>query len=149
MTASPPSQEPHREDAAEGALLRGYALALALVWSVAAAVSATVLVRHEGEHLHATAATIARTSYMKDAAYRRWNASHGGVYVAVGPDIRPNEYLTVPERDLATSAGRKLTLINPAYMTRLVHEQQAVVHGPKGHITSLSPVRPGNAPDEW
>jgi hypothetical protein len=61
----------------------------------------------------------------------------------------PNPYLDVPERDLTTPAGRALTLINPAYMTRQVHELEATTHGMCGHITSLNPLRPANAPDDW
>jgi signal transduction histidine kinase len=40
-------------------------------------------------------------------------------------------------------------MINPAYMTRQVHESALKEHGVIGHITSLDPLRPGNAPDSW
>jgi PAS domain-containing protein len=43
----------------------------------------------------------------------------------------------------------KLTLINPAYMTRQVLELGAQTNGIQGHITSLKPIRPENAPDPW
>jgi hypothetical protein len=52
-------------------------------------------------------------------ATRTWNASHGGVYVPVTETIRPNPYLTGPDRDVRTTDGRELTKVNPAYMTRL------------------------------
>jgi len=81
-------------------------------------------------------------------AMRTWNASHGGVYVPVTETIRPNPYLTVPDRDVKTSDGRELTLVNPAYMTRLVGEI-LVREGYTVHLTSLKTLRPGNAPDEW
>jgi hypothetical protein len=81
-------------------------------------------------------------------ATRTWNASHGGVYVPVTETIRPNPYLTVPNRDVRTTDGRELTMINPAYMTRLVGEILAR-EGNTIHITSLKPLRPGNAPDAW
>ncbi len=81
-------------------------------------------------------------------AMRTWNASHGGVYVPVTETIRPNPYLTVPNRDVKTTNGRELTLINPAYMTRLVGEI-LTREGYTVHITSLKTLRPGNAPDEW
>jgi hypothetical protein len=81
-------------------------------------------------------------------ATRTWNASHGGVYVPVTETIRPNPYLTVPDRDVRTADGRELTKINPAYMTRLVGEILAG-EGYAVHITSLKTLRPGNAPDEW
>ena len=82
------------------------------------------------------------------AATRTWNASHGGVYVPVTDTIRPNPYLVVPNRDVRTTDGRELTLVNPAYMTRLVGEILAR-EGYTVHITSLKVLRPGNAPNEW
>ncbi len=42
-----------------------------------------------------------------------------------------------------------LTLVNPAYMTRQVHEMASKAAGVIGHITSLNPIRPKNAPDKW
>jgi signal transduction histidine kinase/ActR/RegA family two-component response regulator len=55
----------------------------------------------------------------------------------------------VPDRDLETTSGKKLTLVNPAYMTRMVQELSRETYGIKGHITSLHPIRPENAPDAW
>jgi signal transduction histidine kinase len=91
----------------------------------------------------------ARVAYEKDIVYRRWNNLHGGVYV----DARvtpPNPYLAdLAERDVKTPSGRQLTLVNPAYMTRQVYELETTVSGLHGHITSLEPIRPQNAPDPW
>jgi PAS domain S-box-containing protein len=42
-----------------------------------------------------------------------------------------------------------LYLTNPANMTRQVHELKAQEDGVLGHITSLKPLRPENAPDAW
>jgi diguanylate cyclase (GGDEF)-like protein/PAS domain S-box-containing protein len=92
----------------------------------------------------------ANESVRKDLLYRRWAAHHGGVYVPVSPQTPPNPYLAdVPERDITTPSGKKLTLINPSYMTRQVHELAAQESGSRGHITSLKPLRPENAPDAW
>ena len=82
--------------------------------------------------------------------YRRWNAERGGVYGLVSENTPPNPYLSdLPERDITTPSGKELTLINPAYMTRLVHEFSKIESGVLGHITSLNPIRPQNAPDDW
>jgi len=81
-------------------------------------------------------------------ATRAWISSHDGVYVPVTETIRPNPYLTTPDRDVRTLDGRKLTKINPAYMTRLVGEILSA-EGYALHITSLKTLRPGNAPDDW
>jgi len=91
----------------------------------------------------------ARTAFEKDVVYRRWNAENGGVYVLVTEVTQPNPYLDVPERDITTPLGKKLTMVNPAYMTRQVHELALKTYGVRGHITSLNPIRPANAPDPW
>jgi len=91
----------------------------------------------------------ARIAYEKDITYRRWAAQLGGVYVEITDSLQPNPYLEVPERDVTTDSGKRLTLVNPAYMTRMVHGLMEQSSGAKGHITSLNPIRPGNAPGPW
>lgn len=91
----------------------------------------------------------ARASIEKDILYRAWNAKHGGVYVPITEDTQPNPYLKVPQRDVTTTAGVQLTLINPAYMTRQVHELQADGENIHVRLTSLKPLNPKNAADEW
>lgn len=91
-----------------------------------------------------------RSTFNKDLAYRRWAAERGGVYVPATDKTPPNPHLShVPERDITTPSGRQLTLVNPAYMTRQVHEIGAGHYHVQGHITSLNPIRPENAPDKW
>jgi|GEM_PF-572603 len=92
----------------------------------------------------------ARSSFNKDLVYRRWSAMHGGVYVPPTDKTPPNPYLAhIPDRDVVTTEGKRLTLVNPAYMTRQVHELGARQYGARGHITSLNPIRPENAADPW
>lgn len=129
--------------------IKPYALILALIWTAVAAASLTRDVYQIGQGSLEIARMQARASFMKDVIYRRWNADHGGVYVPVTAKTRPNPYLEVPERDVATHSGVVLTLMNPAYMTRQVHELAEEEFGIQGHITSLNPIRPANAPDPW
>ncbi|MBI5596750.1 MAG: DUF3365 domain-containing protein [Elusimicrobia bacterium] len=92
----------------------------------------------------------ARETLDKDLTYRLWVTGHGGVYVPVSANTPPNPYLAdIPERDIVTPSGKKLTLLNPAYMTRQVHELGRRQYGLRGHITSLNPIRPENAADDW
>lgn len=92
----------------------------------------------------------ARTHQRKDAVYRLWVTGHGGVYVPQTEQTPPNPNLShVPERDLVTPSGRKLTLVNPAYMTRQVQAINAEKYGVRGRITSLKLLNPENAPDPW
>ncbi len=126
-----------------------YAAAVLAVWT--AAVAASLLWAMHAQHLATleVARAQARAAHEKDILYRRWNASHGGVYAPVTDETPPNPYLDVPEGEITTPSGRHLTLINPAYMTRQVHEIGVRRNGVHGHITSLNPLRPENAPDAW
>jgi PAS domain S-box-containing protein len=93
----------------------------------------------------------ARTAVEKDIAYRQWNSEQGGVFVALTPDgVQPNPYLSPEGRDIVDAiSGRRYTKINPAFMTRLVHEEGVLRTGVRGHITSRKPIRKGNEPDPW
>lgn len=130
--------------------LERYAWALAVVWTVIVAASlAWNVAKLKGDILEVARIT-ARSAYEEDVIYRLWNAWHGGVYVPVTEVTQPNPYLTnVPEHDITTPSGKLLTLMNPAYMTRQVYELAAEKYGIRGHITSLNPIRPENAPDPW
>ncbi|MBI5558758.1 MAG: DUF3365 domain-containing protein [Deltaproteobacteria bacterium] len=96
------------------------------------------------------AATEAQASINKDLVYRRWAAMHGGVYAPPTGKTPPSPYLAhLPYRDVTTTTGKNLTLINPAYMTRQAHELGQGQYGAQGHITSLNPLRPENSADAW
>lgn len=131
--------------------IRLYASVLAVVWTASLTCSLAWLWRQERNNVLAIARAEARATYDKDTLYRRWATGHGGVYVPATDRTPPNPYLAhIPERDIVTPSGRALTLVNPAYMTRQVFEfadqQRQLV---RGHITSLKPLRPENAPDPW
>lgn len=81
--------------------------------------------------------------------FRRWVALHGGVYAPVTAVTPPNPYLDVPERDITTPSGIPLTLVNPAYALRQIYEMYEPESGVSGHLTSINPIRPANAPDGW
>jgi len=80
---------------------------------------------------------------------RRWNANHGGVYVPVTDETKPNPYLDDPLRDVYTTGGMLLTKINPAFMTRSIAELNMEERHVRIHITSLKPIRPANAAEPW
>ncbi|MBI2519618.1 MAG: DUF3365 domain-containing protein [Bdellovibrio sp.] len=90
-------------------------------------------------------------SYEKDLLYRTWSSQHGGTYVPITAETPPNPYLAnVKERDITTPSGVRLTLINPAYMTRQVNElAKNLKMKVNSHMTSLKPIRPENAADPW
>jgi diguanylate cyclase (GGDEF)-like protein len=126
-----------------------YTLLIAIGWSVFIFILLGMNIYWASQRILEVARTEARASIDKDILYRRWNAGHGGVYVPPTKDTPPNPYLHVPERDVVTTDGRELTLVNPAYMTRQVFELQQKQSGAQSHITSLRPIRPENAADAW
>lgn len=92
----------------------------------------------------------ASASFNKDLLYRRWASMHGGVYVPISETTPPNPSLIyIKNRDIKADNGITYTLVNPAYMTRQVHEIAKIQYGVKGHITSLNPIRTLNKPDPW
>jgi len=127
-----------------------YLVGAGLLWTAAMGASLAWNL-HRAHHAILDLAVVeARATFQKDLVYRRWNAGQGGVYVEASEGTPPNPWLAgVPGRDLDTSDGRHLTLVNPAYMTRQVHELAAHQYGTRGHITSLRPLRPDNGPDAW
>jgi diguanylate cyclase (GGDEF)-like protein len=129
---------------------RRFGWLLLVVWTVVVAASlGWNLFKQQKATLelaHATAIAL----YKKDLLYRRWASELGGVYVPITPATLPNPYLArVPERDIQTLSGQRLTLINPAYMNRQVYDLADKANEPQGHITSLKPLRPENSPDPW
>jgi len=129
--------------------LRYYALVIVLIWSLFITLLFLWNYNTEKAGTYEAARIQARAAFEKDILYRHWNTVHGGLYAPVTETNQPNPYLKVPERDIKTQQGQKLTKINPAYMTRQVHEIAMKTYGVKGHITSLNPIRPENTPDEW
>jgi len=130
--------------------VKRYALILVIVW---VATIALLFSWHHTEisgNMVMSARTQAQDSFEQDLVYRRWSAIHGGVYVPPTERTPPNPYLShIKTRDITTTDGMNLTLMNPAYMTRQVHELGKEQYGHQAHITSLNPIRPENAPDAW
>ena len=131
------------------ALLSAWFWKLAALWTLLLLGLGAWRSHSDWSALKSAARNLAEESYRKDILYRRWATLHGGVYAPATEQTPPNPYLAVPERDIVTPSGKALTLINPAYMTRQVHELVAEAFGVRAHLTSLNPIRPGNAPDEW
>jgi len=122
---------------------------ISLVWTLIIVFSTVWEIQREYQQAEEYARQENRASFNKDLSYRRWASQKGGVYVPISADTPPNPYLKVPHRDITTHDGQKLTLVNPAYMTRQVYELAKAEYGSRGHITSLKPLRPENGPDAW
>lgn len=96
-----------------------------------------------------TAESAAEATLNKDLSYRNWATSHGGVYVPPSERTPSNPYLNVPDKDVITTGGKALTLMNPAYMIREIQLYYGDQYGAKTVITSLNPINPNNIADAW
>jgi len=127
-----------------------YVFYLFLAWTAFVVLALLLTIRDQQKAVLKEAAIEARTHLELNLEYRTLISKLGGVYASV-ETISPNPYLNVPKRDVETKDGNKLTLLNPAYMTRLIFEavkkksSLPVIN----KITSLKSVNPMNVPDEW
>jgi two-component system NtrC family sensor kinase len=119
-------------------------------WTLLVAASLTWnLETHRKNALH-FAVSFGRIAFEKDILYRRWNAAVSPLYMRSDRDTPPNPHLEgIADRDIVTPSGQSLTLVNPAYMTRMVHELGETQSGVRSRLVSLRPLRPQNAPDPW
>ncbi|MBU0680333.1 MAG: DUF3365 domain-containing protein [Proteobacteria bacterium] len=119
-------------------------------WSFLCSLSGYFYVDMEKGRTMELAQKEALTIFNKDQAFRLWGNKHGGVYVPETKETPPNPALShIPERDIVTPSGKRLTLLNPAYMMRQIMEQYEELYEVKGHITSLKLLNEKNAPDDW
>jgi PAS domain S-box-containing protein len=131
-----------------GGLLRRYGV-MAAIWSVLLGGSLLWAMHQETRNALGAATAAAHANISKDLIFRRWATSHGGVYVPPTAHTPPNPYLNLPDRDVLTTTGKALTLMNPAYMLRELQNDFADDYGARSHITSLKLLNPKNAPDDW
>ncbi len=129
--------------------LRINVILLGLFWTALLTASLAWNIYEQRQGVVANSYIQATVAIEKDISFRSWATSHGGVYVKPTEKSPPNPYLKVPDRDVVTTKGMKLTLINPAYMMRQLYQRASPKDDIKGHITSLKLLNPGNAPDEW
>ncbi len=92
----------------------------------------------------------AKSFWNKDAALRQWASRHGGVYVKPDSRTPPNPFLShLPNRDVTTTDGTKLTLMNGAYIMSQMTSEFEKTYGIKGSLTSKILINPANKPDDW
>jgi len=130
--------------------IRKWIIAILASWTFVSALFVVLTVHLINQSTLAQAHTKATEAFNKDQSFRFWGTMHGGVYVPETETTPSNEHLTnVDEKNIVTPLGKQLTLMNPAYMMRQLNESFSELYGMQGHITSLNPIRPQNAPDEW
>ncbi len=132
--------------------LATYIILFSIGWTMVVAGSLRWNQLQVQESIHAIALNVSRAHFEKDFLFRKWNSMHNGVYVPLtektpaNPHLKPNSN---PERDITTPSGKKLTLINPAYMIRQIYELAQEDNRVAAHITSLTPIRKENKADLW
>lgn len=129
--------------------IRTNSVLLSLLWTGSLGVLLILSVNDVSDDPAQFAEIQARTLVKSAISFRSWASHFGGVYVPPSDKYPPNPYLNVPNRDVTTTDGKKLTLINPAYMTRQVFQDFYGKDGINGHLTSLKLLNPNNEPDAW
>jgi signal transduction histidine kinase len=90
----------------------------------------------------------ARAFYKQIVVVRAWVARHGGVFVPQRAGVEANPFLATP--GVRTTQGDSLVMRNPAMVTRQLSELSMEM-GERFHfhLTSLRPINPVNAPDDF
>ena len=125
-------------------------LIIALLWTALLAFSLGWSIHQENQQVMQLATSAARSNFDKDLAYRTWASGHGGVYVQ--PDARtpPSPWMAhIADRDVVTTDGKQLTLMNPAYMLRQMMDEFGELYGVKGRIVGRVALNPKNLADAW
>lgn len=125
-----------------------YAITL-LIWSSLVFGSLAYNLFGIKSHTLEMASAAASERINQDMRIRQWATQHGGIYVPPSEQTPPNPYLTHPQRDVTTTSGLALTLLNPAYVLRDINQNYGDPEGILTRITSLTPINPQNSPDEW
>ncbi|MDP2752680.1 MAG: ATP-binding protein [Rhodocyclaceae bacterium] len=128
----------------------GMAFLWVALWTLMIAGSWWWNVSTERDRVFRLAELQAKSLVDKDMMYRRWNADAGGLW-ADATKIEPNPHLLgmIPNRDVITREGKRLTLVNPAYMSRMIFDIQRGDMGVRARIVSTQPVNPNNLADAW
>lgn len=127
-----------------------YAFSTIILWSVINVFSAWWNIALEKKLTINNVTNIVRSSFDKDQAYRQWASSHGGVYVEPTEKTPPSPWMAhIKERDIVTTEGKKLTLMNPAYMLREMMQDYSDLYGLKGRIVGIVYLNANNKADEW
>ncbi|MDQ1339923.1 MAG: two-component system, LuxR family, sensor kinase FixL [Campylobacterota bacterium] len=121
-----------------------------IFWAILIFGSLALEIYIEYSYVEKTVLNEAQSNVKKDFMFRNWIASHGGVYAPVTEQTPSNKYLlNIPERDIETPSGKKLTLMNPAYALSHMMKYYSQTNEIKGRTVSLGFVNPENEPDAW
>ncbi len=126
-----------------------YAILLICCWTLIVLGSIVWRLNQITQEKVSLAEEIARSHVEQDLVLREWNIRHGWIYTPVTPTNPPNQLLNLPERDIVTPSGKTLTAVNSASMFRQIYDSAPEKLAYRSRLTSLTPLRPENAPDPW
>lgn len=132
--------------------LVNYSALLVVAWTIVIAISLLVSIASQRAEITTIARNVARAYIDKDLLFREWVALHGGIYVPINDMTPPNLLIprtVVPEREVTTPAGKRLTFVNPSYLTRQLYDLAQKESHVSGRITSLKPLSSHNEPKAW
>jgi len=128
----------------------GYFLLAHLLWLLVLATSFRVNYYYLDREAGEVALSEARAIFQRDKTFRLWLSQLGGVYARTTGATPPNPDLAwIPDSNPRLADGSFLTLINPAYMMRLVYEYDREREDPLVRMVSAKPLRPENLADRW
>lgn len=99
------------------------------------------------ELVKAQAASQARMLYKQLRLTRQWVADHNGLFLMKREGVAVSPFL--PDAEIVTVGGEKLVKRNPAMVTRELSLYAAREGMGQFAVTSLHPVNPANAPDDF
>jgi diguanylate cyclase (GGDEF)-like protein len=135
------------EEAREKEIFKTFIISLAITLLACLAATFVIISITNNRLIEEQALTQGRTHFKSIVMTRKWNAKHGGVYVKKTPGMTSNPYLNDP--DITAIDGTVYTKKNPSLMTREISEYSEKEGLFSFHITSLNPLNPVNAPDEF
>lgn len=121
-----------------------------LLWSAILAGLYVWSIKEQTAHHENLIAFRAKELANQTQVLRRWIGGHGGIYVEEGGDIRSNPQLAdVPDRDVLTPQGRKLTLLNSPTVLRKLFSEFEGTSEDRIRLVAYAPVNSSGKPDSW
>lgn len=130
-------------------VIRRYLYLTIATWTTLVAASFAWYVWQSENEATESAWKEARATLDRDNVYRQWLVEQGGVYVRPSEKTPGDPYLVHPFKDVTTTGGQRLTLLNPAFILREVQSRLADPSRGRVRIVSTTPLNPQNAADDW
>jgi len=125
-------------------------LAVLAFWTFSACFSLGWNILQDYHQMQDIAIAEARSHLKKDMAFRLWISYHGGIYAPVSDHTVPDPDLQfLPDRDVETADGTRLTLIHPVSGARQINAYFSAPFDITSRTVSLHPQYPGDEPDAW